>query len=657
VLTLTSATFNGGVTQIGAPATPAGIAAAPALPLNPAAPAPPVPGSFVTSTAQSVTVAAGDNSVQAGALLVVGAQGLTFRGGGTPTLTLAAGTQTLAPGTVLLNGDIFVNDANTFASITGGGLVDLNGARIITPDPATRIVISAGIANGSFTKEGQGTLRMKGFNRFLAGGVTVTGGAVEAENAAALPSAGPVRLNGGSLRLLTDDAAATFLANIFVSADAALDVDRINPDPQKPSAAFAVASLRFDTPARLTVGGGGGALSVNGTTTLAANATIVSNAPLTLGTVAQSGGGGAFGLVKDGFASTRLTGATANTFAGATTVVTGELVLAKSPGVTAIPAALTLNGRSIVRLEARDQIADAAAVTLVGGTLDLGNFHERVGSITLQPGATVINAAGLEVTGAATINGGSLTFGSAQRLAALTVSANGAVGVESAGAAGANPRVFVTAALTLTGGGRFDVTDNCLVVDYAAAAASPIAAVRAAIVAGYGGPSNRWAGAGINSSTAASAPENFGVGYAPAADVLAFAGGVASFAGQDVDATCVLARYTLLGDANLDAVVDFNDLVRLAQNYNTTPSQATNAWWSLGDSTYDGVVDFNDLVKLAQNYNAGLPSQAIPGAPVNFGAELAAAFATVPEPSAAVAALGLAATGLALRPRRRAAIC
>jgi len=56
-------------------------------------------------------------------------------------------------------------------------------------------------------------------------------------------------------------------------------------------------------------------------------------------------------------------------------------------------------------------------------------------------------------------------------------------------------------------------------------------------------------------------------------------------------------------DATLDGIVDFNDLVHLAQNYNTTVSTVTDSWWYNGDFTYDGIVDFNDLVKLAQNYN------------------------------------------------------
>jgi hypothetical protein len=54
------------------------------------------------------------------------------------------------------------------------------------------------------------------------------------------------------------------------------------------------------------------------------------------------------------------------------------------------------------------------------------------------------------------------------------------------------------------------------------------------------------------------------------------------------------------GDANLDGVVDFADLVILSQNYNTTTGAGT---WSTGDFTGDGNVDFNDLTLLSQNYN------------------------------------------------------
>jgi MYXO-CTERM domain-containing protein len=89
----------------------------------------------------------------------------------------------------------------------------------------------------------------------------------------------------------------------------------------------------------------------------------------------------------------------------------------------------------------------------------------------------------------------------------------------------------------------------------------------------------------------------------------------------------VPARTPRGAPATLDGTVDFNDLVKLAQSYNTAGTT-----WNSGDFTYDGLTDFNDLVKLAQNYNTSLPAAAIPGAPARFEADLARAFASVPEP-------------------------
>jgi Ca2+-binding RTX toxin-like protein len=93
------------------------------------------------------------------------------------------------------------------------------------------------------------------------------------------------------------------------------------------------------------------------------------------------------------------------------------------------------------------------------------------------------------------------------------------------------------------------------------------------------------------------------------------------------DGAAVVIRYTLAGDASLDGSVDFNDLVKLAQNYNISVSSTDN-WWTGGDFTYDGITDFNDLVKLAQNYNDALVAPT-PGVtdPAQFEKDLADAFA------------------------------
>jgi T5SS/PEP-CTERM-associated repeat protein len=170
--------------------------------------------------------------------------------------------------------------------------------------------------------------------------------------------------------------------------------------------------------------------------------------------------------------------------------------------------------------------------------------------------------------------------------------------------------------------GTLDLADNALILDYSTD--SPAATVRSQLLSGRAG--GDWNGTGITSSAAGRFPVT-AIGYAEASQLLGPRGG--EFEGQRADDTALLLRHTRLGDASLDGDVAFEDLVALAQNYN---QNAGAKLWSEGDFTYDGNVNFADLVALAQNYGTALSSAAIPGAPVEFGRDLAAAFASVPEP-------------------------
>jgi hypothetical protein len=101
------------------------------------------------------------------------------------------------------------------------------------------------------------------------------------------------------------------------------------------------------------------------------------------------------------------------------------------------------------------------------------------------------------------------------------------------------------------------------------------------------------------------------------------AASVSDGAGLPLGAASTLDFFVLGGDANHDRHVDFNDLVRLAQNYNTVGKSFTE-----GDFSYDGNVDFNDLVILAQHYNTSLPAPGASAAPVtaaSFASDWAAA--------------------------------
>jgi probable HAF family extracellular repeat protein len=102
------------------------------------------------------------------------------------------------------------------------------------------------------------------------------------------------------------------------------------------------------------------------------------------------------------------------------------------------------------------------------------------------------------------------------------------------------------------------------------------------------------------------------------------------------------------GDATGDWKVDFNDLVLLAQRYNSLDGKAT---WEQGDFTGEGNVDFSDLTILAQRYGAPAAGAAA-ALPADFAADFQSAMASVPEPGGA----GLVAlAGWTLRRRKRRA--
>jgi hypothetical protein len=147
-----------------------------------------------------------------------------------------------------------------------------------------------------------------------------------------------------------------------------------------------------------------------------------------------------------------------------------------------------------------------------------------------------------------------------------------------------------------------DIADNALVLDYTGA--SPIAAVRGKLLSGRGGSGvgGAWTGAGIVSSTAAQRnrgnPDISSVGYAE--NALLPLGPYGTFRGLAVDDTSVIIAYTRTGDANLDGVVDNNDVTILAANY--APGISKPAW-ALGDFDYNGFVDNDDVTLLGAFYN------------------------------------------------------
>jgi ELWxxDGT repeat protein len=232
------------------------------------------------------------------------------------------------------------------------------------------------------------------------------------------------------------------------------------------------------------------------------------------------------------------------------------------------PAPAVTNGVHVIGGEGT---SDALGIN--GGTF---HFNEDLGSTA--PHLSVSIAPGADAW-----------FHSAQHLDALSVS-----GSAHMVAGGGN--VLVTKLLvTLQSTGRLDLADNAAIVDYTGA--SPIDAVRAALLGGYN--SGAWNGHGITSSVAATIPHR-AVGFAEATDL--FGSFPATFAGESVDSTAVLLRYTIASDANFDGVVDTLDFNALAANFGGTGKR-----WSQADFNYDGMVNTLDFNSLAAQFGKTLP--------------------------------------------------
>ena len=182
-------------------------------------------------------------------------------------------------------------------------------------------------------------------------------------------------------------------------------------------------------------------------------------------------------------------------------------------------------------------------------------------------------------------------FGGAENLSALTINSGGRARIAAGGS-----NVLRLGALNVTGTGALDITNNALILDYTGASPLPTT-VLPLLTSGYAG--GAWTGAGITSSTAA-ATAGHAVGYGEASAV--FSTFPATFAGQSVDNTTVLLRYTRYGDANLDQQVNLQDFNRLAGNFGTSGT----ALWTQGNFNFDNQVNLQDFNRLASNF--GLPA-------------------------------------------------
>ena len=305
----------------------------------------------------------GATTVNAGSLLLSGNGTL-----GTSAISISGGTLDMGGKSL----------TNTFGSLTGGtlsnGTLTNNGSNYDLQSGTVSAVLAG--TNG-VNKTTSGTVTLSNANTYN-GTTTVSAGILTITSNSSLPG---IATNG---RYSVANGATLGVYNAVTDADIASMLGTTN---------FAAgAAIGFDT--------------TSGTRTYSSNLTDTSQ--------------GALGLTKLGSNTLTLSGASANTYNGTTTVSVGVLTLDKNTNVVAVGGNLVLNGSSRLLYGAskNEQIADTASITINGSqSVFNGNwnsnsgantFNETIASLTVRDGQfNTGTTSNWTVTGAGVFDGSS----------------------------------------------------------------------------------------------------------------------------------------------------------------------------------------------------------------------------------------------------------
>ncbi len=297
---------------------------------------------------------------------------------------------------------------------------------------------------------------------------------------------------------------------------------------------------------------------------------------------------------------------------------------------------LTKLGSGTITLTAAESYVGGTKVN--GGALTLASGASIAGtSVTVAAGATM-NVNGALSSSATLTSNGTTNFGAnsgggilTRTLSSLTVGSAGAVSIAGPVSHGSRT-LLVTGSLSFASNssGAMDMTGNDMVIHN-----GNVANINSEIGRGYDG--GAWNGSGILSSSAAGGSDT-ALGYE-----LNSNGSTAllnTFDGQTVTSTDVLVKYTYVGDANLDGIVNGSDYTLIDNGLN---NGLTN--WQNGDFNYDGVVNGDDYTLIDNAFNtqgASLAGMATDMIAVQTSQIATNSSSAVPEPAVAV----LAATGV-----------
>ncbi|HEY7088522.1 MAG TPA: PEP-CTERM sorting domain-containing protein [Tepidisphaeraceae bacterium] len=304
----------------------------------------------------------------------------------------------------------------------------------------------------------------------------------------------------------------------------------------------------------------------------------------------------------------------------------------------------TIAGSSTLTLSAIGE----PRVTVLNGSHDITApvVAQQNLQLTVIPQAATLTMSNLSLVGGA---GGSLTLTKAGagvaavnnvRAKALMVTAGTLQVIPGVSPNDANS-TSVVKTLTIANGAAVDLTSNSMIIDYTGPVGTLVSDVRGHLRNGR-----------LISSAAGTTTR---LGYGDNAVL-----NKSSFAGQSVDTSSILVKYTYAGDSDLDGDADGVDIGTWATNFTGELGGTGTMVWTQGDWDYDGDVDGVDAGLWAQAFTGELGGQGLGEIVVddpNIAPGAAAilegmGITVVPEP-ASLGLLALGSTMLAARRRRR----
>jgi fibronectin-binding autotransporter adhesin len=403
-------------------------------------------GPQASSATGALRISDSDGGTNVGNMIVVRANGAGSTLGATNT-----------SGTNSYSGQIYL-DGNAGTSISSGGTLSFNGSvfdlknQTLTVDGAGTTLISAPLTNssgsGKLVKQGAGTLTLSGNNTYV-GATTISAGTLE------IGSTG--RLGGGSYAgaisndglLLYSGTSAQTLSGVISGSGSVT---------HSGTALLSLSGTNSFT-GTLTINSGSLTTINNGLSTSTALVVNGGNANIgqgTIGSLTLNSGTLSGGTKTITAANYYLNGGTLSQQigVGAVTVSTGTTTVNNNIG------ALTINiGSGNLTFGSNNRMADAAAVTVSGGILNMGSTTDTIGSFTMSSGSLLgtgtLTASNYHLNGgtvAANLGTGTMTVNGSVTLSGTAGSL--AIDILSAGnlTLGSANRISNSAAVSIAGG-------------------------------------------------------------------------------------------------------------------------------------------------------------------------------------------------------------